>query len=122
MAKDAVNLKSIKLYQPNAKRSFYSVQKIAELCEFAIDNFSSMKNNIFNVGSESGNVSKLEMINIIKKTVDFDLEIIEGKDRDTRDYNVNYDKLKSCWPNLNENFEEQLKSVTEYYKRCQTKN
>lgn len=121
IAKDAVNLNKIKLYQPNARRSFYSVQKIAELCEFTIDNFHLMKNNTFNVGSESGNVSKLEMVNIIKKTVDFDVEIIDMVDRDTRDYNVNYDRLKKVWPGLNENFENELKKVVEYYKAWQTK-
>tara|TARA_B110001454_G_C12667721_1_gene412312 strand:- start:230 stop:1126 length:897 start_codon:yes stop_codon:yes gene_type:complete len=117
LSQDAVNTGKINLYQPDAKRSFYSVQKLAELCEYAIDNFSLMKNEIYNVGCKNGNVTKEQMVNIIKQEIEFELTIIDGKDKDTRDYNVEYNKLKHVWPNLEENFNEQLKLVIAYYKQ-----
>jgi hypothetical protein len=87
------------------------------LCEFVCDHFGSFENKILNVGCESGNVKKVDIVSMIQQYHEFSLEIIEGKDLDTRDYNVRYEKLKSLWENYDENFPEKIESIVGYYKK-----
>ena len=117
LAQDAIRHGKIKLYQPTAMRSFYSVGKLAELCEYACDNFHKFENNTFNVGCESGNVKKVDIANMIKQHAEFDLEVVDGEDLDTRDYNVRYEKLKSVWKGYDEDFPAKIQSVVGYYQQ-----
>lgn len=117
LIQNAINHNHIQLYQPNAMRSFYSVQKIAELCEYICDEFDKFENKTLNVGCESGNVKKVEIVSMIQKYHKFTLEIIDGKDLDTRDYNVKYDKLKTLWKDYDEDFSKKIESIVEYYKQ-----
>lgn len=117
LSQEAVRLGHIDLYQPGAMRSFYSVQKLAELIEFACCNFTAFQNGTFNVGCHSGNIKKQDIINLIATHVEFTCNIVPGADADTRDYNVSYDKLKAVWPDYNENFSDQLANIVEYYKK-----
>jgi nucleoside-diphosphate-sugar epimerase len=83
------------VYEKNHQRSFIHVDDIANSILFAINNFSKMRNNIFNVGDKSMNYSKEQICNIIKSKLgkvyihyaDFD------KDMDQRNYIVSYDKI-----------------------------
>ena len=83
------------VYEKKHQRSFIHVDDIAKSILFAINNFSKMRNNIFNVGDKSMNYSKEEICNIIKSKLqkvyihyaDFD------KDMDQRNYIVSYDKI-----------------------------
>ena len=113
---DAIKNKRIRLYQPDAMRSFYSVQKIAELLEYIAFNFSKFDGKTMNVGCRAGNVKKKTIAEILLTYCDFDLEIIDGKDLDTRDYHVNYDLLESHWNQLDENFDLQVEKIVRYYK------
>ena len=117
LSQQAVRSGHIDLYQPAAMRSFYSVQKLAELIEFACCNFTVFQNGTFNVGCHSGNVQKQDIINLIAKYANFTCDIVLGADADTRDYNVSYDKLKAVWPDYNETFSEHLANIVEYYKK-----
>jgi nucleoside-diphosphate-sugar epimerase len=105
------------IYQPEARRSFYSVQKLAELIEFACDNYSLFKNGTYNVGCESGNVTKQQLLDLLSEHIKFNWSRINGADADTRDYNVSYSKLQSVWPNYNETFSDQIPTIVEYYKQ-----
>lgn len=116
LAQQAVKQTLLEIYQPGALRSFYSVQKLAELIEFAVDHFDILKNNTYNVGCESGNVTKQQLLNMIASHCPVNYQLVPGADADTRDYNVNYDKLKSVWPSLNETFQDQIPAIIEYYK------
>jgi nucleoside-diphosphate-sugar epimerase len=121
LAQDAIRYGKIKLYQPNAMRSFYSVGKLAELCEYACDHFEKFDGRTFNVGCESGNVKKVEIANMIKQHADFQLELVDGEDLDTRNYNVRYDRLRAVWARYDEDFPAKIESVVGYYKQWITK-
>lgn len=116
LVQQAVRKNKLQIYQPSAMRSFYSVQKLAELIEFACDNFDSIKNNIYNVGCESGNITKQQLLDLISAHCEIDYVIVPGADADTRDYSVNYNKLKSVWPNYNESTVDQIPMIVEYYR------
>jgi nucleoside-diphosphate-sugar epimerase len=113
----AVKTRRLEIYQPEARRSFYSVQKLAELIEFVCNNYASFKNNTYNVGCESGNITKQQLLTLLKEQINFDCIKIVGADADTRDYNVSYNKLKTVWPNYNESFADKIPSIVEYYKQ-----
>ena len=116
LAQQAVKKNQLQIYQPGARRSFYSVQKLAELVEYTCDNFEVFKNNTYNVGCESGNVTKQQVLDRISAECEFDYVTVPGADADTRDYNVDYSKLRSVWPNYNETFDQQIAAIVEYYK------
>ena len=118
--KAAVSDKKINLYQPNAKRSFYSVSKIAVLLDYTVYNFNKFEGITFNVGCESGNVTKLEICKAISEHVDFELNIIDGQDLDARDYNVSYQKLMKLWPNFDEDLRNNMSRLVDYYKSFAT--
>jgi nucleoside-diphosphate-sugar epimerase len=116
LARQAIKNKHIDLYQPTAMRSFYSVQKLAELIEFSCNNFFKFQNKIYNVGCHSGNIMKQDILKLLEQYVNFTHNIVNGEDADSRDYNVNYNKLKEIWSNYDENFSDSIPGIVEYYK------
>ena len=54
---------------------------------------------------------------MIKQHAEFDLEVVDGEDLDTRDYNVRYEKLKSVWKGYDEDFPAKIQSVVGYYQQ-----
>ena len=105
----------VEIYQPTAMRSFYSVQKLAELVEYTCDHFDKFKNKVFNVGCDSGNVTKQQLVDLLKLHLEFEYATVDGADADTRDYNVDYSLLAQSWTHQNECFENNLISVIDYY-------
>ena len=116
LVRDAIKDGIIHLYEPHSERSLYSVAKIAELLEYTLDHFDLMSfAGVMNVGDESGNVSKKGLCNLISQYVDFELQLIEGKDRDNRNYSVDYSKLRRHWLNSRDNLDQNIKKIVEYY-------
>tara|TARA_R110002126_G_scaffold273226_1_gene417694 strand:+ start:450 stop:1343 length:894 start_codon:yes stop_codon:yes gene_type:complete len=115
LIKDAVTNKQIDVYQPNALRSFYNIGKMANLLKHICNNFNRYKSKIVNVGCESGNLTKLQVCQIIKKYTPLDINIIDGQDLDNRDYNIDYTVLKLHWSDYDENFEQHIQPLVTFY-------
>ena len=92
----AVKDKFIVLFESSFKRNYIHVRDISRVFRHAIKNFSSMNNNIYNVGLSNANISKLELCQIIKKYVPDFVYIDEpiGKDPDQRNYIVSNEKIE----------------------------
>lgn len=91
----ALTDRSILIFEGHFKRNFIHIQDVTDAMIFCLDHFDKMKDNIFNVGLESANVSKIELANLIKKFIP-NFSIIEseiGKDPDKRDYIVSNKKI-----------------------------
>jgi len=91
----ALTDQSILIFEGHFKRNFIHIQDVTDAMIFCLENFEKMKDNIFNVGLDSANVSKIELANLIKKFI-ADFTIIEseiGKDPDKRDYIVSNKKI-----------------------------
>lgn len=91
----ALTDRSILIFEGHFKRNFIHIQDVTDAMIFCLDNFDKMKDNIFNVGLDSANVSKIELANLIKKFIP-NFSIIEseiGKDPDKRDYVVSNKKI-----------------------------
>jgi nucleoside-diphosphate-sugar epimerase len=83
------------LFESHFKRNYIHVRDVTKAFVHGIDNYEQMKNNIFNVGLSSANISKFELCEKIKEFVpNFNfLEAEIGKDIDQRNYIVSNDKL-----------------------------
>ncbi|KAI1280450.1 dTDP-glucose 4,6-dehydratase [Halotydeus destructor] len=91
----ALNTKSISVYEPNFRRTFLHVRDAARAFVFALENFSSMSGNVYNVGDESMNMSKADSVYRIQKFLpetQISLNML-GEDKDKRDYEVSYRKI-----------------------------
>lgn len=85
------------LYEPEFRRNYIHVRDIINTFIFAIDNFQKVKNNIFNVGLSSANLTKIDLCKKIKKHIpSFEFEVSkDGTDPDKRDYFVSNKKIES---------------------------
>jgi nucleoside-diphosphate-sugar epimerase len=84
------------LYEPNFKRNYVHVRDVSKAFIHCMDNFETMKNEAYNVGLSSANLSKFELCQEIKKVIpDFYFtESPIGKDVDQRNYLVSNKKIE----------------------------
>lgn len=87
---------AIVLFEGHFRRNYIHVMDVVAAFIHAIDNYDSMKKNIYNVGLSSANLTKLELAQKIKEQIP-NLVIISseiGQDPDKRDYLVSNAKLE----------------------------
>lgn len=93
----AVHDRFVVLFEAHFKRNYIHVKDVTRAFMHGIDNFETMKGEIYNVGLSEANVSKLELCQAIQKQIpDFIFPEAElGKDPDQRNYIVSNEKLES---------------------------
>lgn len=85
------------LFESHFKRNYIHVKDVTKAFIHGIDNYEKMKNNIYNVGLSSANISKNELCKKIKEFIPnfIFLEAKIGKDIDQRNYIVSNEKIES---------------------------
>ena len=92
----AINDKYIVVYESHFMRTFIHVHDIARSFLFAIENRDVMAGEVYNVGSNTMNISKGQICELIKSKVDYYLHTADyEKDADARNYVVSYDKISA---------------------------
>lgn len=92
----AVKEKYLVVYESHFMRTFIHVQDIARSFLFAIDNLQKMRNQVYNVGSESMNFSKRKICDMISKETPVYIHYADvGEDADKRNYVVSYNKISN---------------------------
>ena len=85
------------LFEENFRRNFIHIRDIADTFIFCIENIKNLKNDVYNVGLSSANLTKRELAEKIKVHIPnlniFSSEI--AKDPDKRDYVVSNKKLEN---------------------------
>ena len=111
--------KKFKLYQPNFRRNFVHISDISNAFVFSIKNFEKLKNNIFNLGLNDANITKLDLCKKIKNFLSkFEFEISEDqKDPDQRDYFVSNKKINEAGFEAKYSLDEGIKELINYYKQ-----
>lgn len=92
----ALNDGTLILFEGNFKRNYIHVQDVQKAFVHGINNFDKMKNNIYNVGLSSANLSKIELCEEIKKIIPkfYFIEAQNKKDPDQRNYVVSNEKIE----------------------------
>lgn len=92
----AVQDRFVVLFEAHFKRNFIHVRDVAKAFMHALNNFSSMNAQAYNVGLSDANISKLELCEAIKKHVPdfYFVEAAVGEDPDKRDYIVSNEKIE----------------------------
>jgi len=100
----AMTDKYIVLFESHFKRNFIHIRDVAHAFIRAMMNWDLFKNEVFNLGLSSANLSKLELCEAIKKHIpDFVIKQDDfAKDKDKRNYIVSNKKLENAgWTALN---------------------
>lgn len=91
----ALKTKHLVVYEKDYRRTFIHVRDMAKSVIFALENSSKMVGQVYNVGDESMNVKKEDVVNILLQKMEFILNFTDsGRDADQRNYEVDYSKIK----------------------------
>ncbi|KAI2807012.1 hypothetical protein BLOT_008974 [Blomia tropicalis] len=114
----SLNERHIDVYEGSFRRTFLHVRDAANAFYLAISKYDQMKGQVFNVGDESMNMSKEYAARKIVQMMPFQCGLNlsgNGEDRDKRDYEVSYEKIKKLGfrstITLEEGIEELLKTL-----------
>jgi nucleoside-diphosphate-sugar epimerase len=92
----ALHNRQLVLFEGYFRRTFLHSTDAAAVYPFTMANFDQMGGNVYNVGDESMNYTKRDVALKIQQSVEFYLhEAQVGTDPDQRDYEVDYNRLRS---------------------------
>jgi len=89
----AVNDRCIVLFDSHSKRTFLHIKDAISAYIFTIDNLTNMCGQIFNIGDNSLNYSKLEVAKHIQKFTDCKIIESDLEDYDIRNFIISFDKI-----------------------------
>ena len=118
---NAIKKKKLFLFEENFRRNFIHIDDVIDAIIFSIINFKKLKNNIFNLGLSSANITKQELAKKIKKEIK-DLKILKSKnkkDPDKRDYFVSNKKIEKAGFKAKISLENGIKELAQVF---QTEN
>lgn len=119
----ALKTKHLVVYEKDYRRTFIHVRDMAKSFIFALENSSKMVGQIYNVGDESMNVKKEDVVNILLKKLEFILNFTDsGRDADQRNYEVDYSKIKRLGFKTDISIEDGIDEMTKAFKVVTIKN
>tara|TARA_B100000575_G_scaffold292299_1_gene300277 strand:- start:945 stop:1883 length:939 start_codon:yes stop_codon:yes gene_type:complete len=91
-----VKKKRLTLFEPHFRRNFIHVRDVVNAIEFTMKNFNKLKNDVYNLGLSSANISKIMLARKIQKQYKkLKITIVTNrKDPDKRDYFVSNRKIE----------------------------
>ncbi len=92
----ALKKNKLTLFEPHFRRNFIHIRDVVNAIIFTIKNFSRLKNNVYNLGLSSANITKIMLAKKIQKQYkSLKIQIIKNKkDPDKRDYFVSNKKIE----------------------------
>ena len=93
---NTVKNKKLTIFEPHFRRNFIHIRDVISAIVFTIKNFNKLKNNVYNLGLSTANISKLMLAQKIKKKYKkLKITIVKNrKDPDQRDYFVSNKKIE----------------------------
>ena len=92
----AIKKKKLTLFEPHFRRNFIHVRDVVNAIIFTMKNFNRLKNNVYNLGLSSANISKIMLAKKIQKQYKkLSIKIVTNRrDPDKRDYFVSNKKIE----------------------------
>lgn len=85
--------KCLKIFEGGFRRNYVSVNDVARAFVFALDNWGKVKGEVFNLGNDNANCTKLDLATVVAFEFGAACYEMPGEDADKRDYNVSSKKL-----------------------------
>jgi len=93
----ALHNRYLVVYEKHFRRTFIHVADIANAFVFMLGKWDALEHSVFNVGHDSMNYTKEELVSLLQDRVDFLVHFAEiGSDEDKRDYEVDYSRIRDA--------------------------
>jgi len=93
----AIHNRYLVVYEKHFRRTFIHIHDIARAFVFLLDRWDHLEHSVFNVGHDSMNYTKEDIVHLIRKRVDFLVHFAEiGSDDDKRNYEVDYSRIRDA--------------------------
>ncbi len=94
---NTVKYKKLTIFEPHFRRNFIHVRDVSNAIFYTIKNFNKLKNNVYNLGLSTANITKIMLAKKIKKQFPkLKIKIVTNRrDPDKRDYFVSNRKIES---------------------------
>lgn len=114
----AVKTSKLDLFEPHFRRNYVHIEDVIQSFVFAIRNFKRLKNNVYNLGLSSANLTKYMLANKIKKKLPkLKIRIIKNQsDPDKRDYFVSNKKIENAGFKAKFTIEEGINELVQIFK------
>jgi nucleoside-diphosphate-sugar epimerase len=114
----AVTDRYLVIFEKDFKRNFIHIRDVADAFLFAIEHREQMQGRAFNVGLETGNLSKADLAMMIQKQVpNFYVHYAEvGSDPDKRNYIVSNERLRKAGFEAKRSLDEGIKELIRAYR------
>jgi len=114
--KKAVYEKNIVLFDQHSLRSFIHIDDVMNSYLLTIKHFNKMKQNIYNIGSDSMNYSKLQIAKKIKKKTICEVITSSLNDPDKRNFIIDYRKIKKFKFTNKVSIDDGINELVKFYK------
>lgn len=119
----SIKTKKLEIFEPNFRRNYVHIRDVIDAMLFAIKNFNRLKNNIFNLGLSSANLTKIKLAKKIKdhyKPVK--IKVIKNRsDPDKRDYFVSNKKIEKFGFKASVSLDVGIKELIQLFKNVDVK-
>ena len=115
--------KKLTIYEPHFRKNYIHINDVVDGVIYSIKNFSVLKNNIYNLGLSSANLTKYDLAQKIKKQLRYlKINIVKNrKDPDQRDYYVSNKKIERKGFAAKIKIEDGIKELIEVFKNSREK-
>ena len=115
--------KRLDIFEPNFRRNFIHVRDVVNAIIFTMKNFNKLKNDVYNLGLSSANISKIMLAKKIKKQYKkLKIKIVKNrKDPDKRDYFVSNKKIEKAGFKAKVTLEHGISELYGLFKNCDIK-
>ncbi|OGR90228.1 MAG: hypothetical protein A2992_07895 [Elusimicrobia bacterium RIFCSPLOWO2_01_FULL_59_12] len=118
----AINEKTIVIFESFSRRTFMHIRDAVRAYLFTLNNRDRMIGEIYNVGDETLNLTKLDVAEKIKQYVDCEIILSKLSASDKRNFNVSFTKIKrlgfSTRHNIDDGIKEMMKLFSYYRRYC----
>jgi nucleoside-diphosphate-sugar epimerase len=112
----AVNERNIVLFDEHSLRSFIHINDVMDAYILTIKNFNKMKRNIYNIGSDNMNYSKLQIAKKIQKKTHCEIITSSLADPDKRNFIIDYKKIQKFKFTNKVSIDEGISELVKFYK------
>ncbi len=119
----AIKNRKLEIFEPHFRRNFIHIKDVVEAFLFAIKNFPRLRNNVYNLGLSTANISKLNLAKKIKKIIPKTKVMVNksGSDPDKRDYFVSNEKIEKKGFKAKISLNEGIRELYGVLKHCKLK-